>query len=73
MKLISFLSVAAALAAATFALGLVFGAFATVAYTLTAAASFALIVATDYAPRARGYAAGRLVTTTRRERLPLAV
>jgi hypothetical protein len=75
MKLISLLSVTAALAAVTFALGLAFGAVATAAYTFAAAASFALIIASDYAPRKRGYAAGQLkpATRTARERLPLAI
>ena len=72
MKLISLLSVAAALAA-TFALGLTFGAFAVAVYTVTAAATFALIIASDYAPQKRGYAAGHHIANVRRERLPLAV
>jgi hypothetical protein len=73
MKLISFLSVAAALAAATFALGLAFGTFAVTAYTLAMTTCLALIVTSDYGPRRSGYAAGRLTARAVRERLPLAV
>ena len=70
MKITSILSVVAGISAATFALGLVMGTFVVAAYTLISAASFALIIVSDYAPTPRGYAAGRL--TANRELLPFA-
>lgn len=72
MKRTAILSVAT-VAAATFSLGLFSGTVAVAAYTLTAAASFALILTSDYSSRFRGYAAGSLAKAVSRERLPLAV
>jgi len=70
MKLYALLPATATVALGAFALGLAVNALALPAFAVAAGILFSLIVAHDYAPRRRDYAAASVAGA--RERLPYA-